>query len=285
MNITGIEDKEKSRKEKARKAVALAMQNRWKEAALVNRQILDDFPRDLEASNRLGKSLSELGRNKEAKKAFQKALEIAPHNSIAKKNLDRLNRIGDTTPRPTFKINATRQVFIEESGNTGVTTLVSLATPDILLKLSPGHPVNLQLDGGRLKVTAASEDYVGHVEPRLASRLLRLIKGGNQYEATITSVAEQELTIIIREISKHPSQKHIVSFPMRDNRNYPIYVTPNQITDYHRGSEDPGEGMAPIKDWSNDDTEPGDDDAFSPVFDRIINGPGEDLLSDATEEY
>ena len=35
-----------------------------------------------------------------------------------------------------------------------------------------------------------------------------------------------------------------------------------------------------IKDWSDDDTEPGDDDAFSPVFHRIINSADEDGEND-----
>ena len=32
-----------------------------------------------------------------------------------------------------------------------------------------------------------------------------------------------------------------------------------------------------VKDWSNDDTEPGDDEAFSPVIHRIINSPGDEM--------
>ena len=38
-----------------------------------------------------------------------------------------------------------------------------------------------------------------------------------------------------------------------------------------------------IKDWSDDDTEPGDDDAFTPVFHRIIKA-GEESISDDEDE-
>ena len=99
MNAHGIQDAEKVRKDLAKKAVALAMHSRWAEAATMNETILADFPRDLEAYNRLGKALSELGRNREAKEAFQRALEVSPNNGIAKKNLDRLARLGDDIPR------------------------------------------------------------------------------------------------------------------------------------------------------------------------------------------
>ncbi len=76
MSTRGFEDREKVKKDKAKKAVALAMNNRWEEAVIINRSIAQEFPKDLEAFNRMGKALSELGRNREAKKAFQSALEI-----------------------------------------------------------------------------------------------------------------------------------------------------------------------------------------------------------------
>lgn len=284
MNIPGIEEKEKIRKERAKKAVALAMQSRWEEAVLVNRSILKEFPQDMEAHNRLGKALSELGRNKEAKEAFRSALEISPHNSIARKNLDRLMRLGDDAPGPSVRSNAKPQVFIEESGKAGVTSLVNLASPNVLLKMAPGHPVQLQLDGSVLKIADQSGEYAGQVEPRLASRLVRLIKGGNQYDATVTSVSERELTIIIREVSKHPSQTDIVSFPLRNTSPYTMYV-PSPAIDYDLSDDGEDVDAVAVKDWSNDDTEPGDDEAFSPVFHRIINNPGDDSNSEEGEDF
>ena len=100
MKIPDAEDKVRVRKEKAKKAIALAMQNRWEDAVSLNRSILKDFSDDLEAYNRLGKALSELGRNREATEAFQSALQISPTNSIARKNLERLSRLGDEAPVP-----------------------------------------------------------------------------------------------------------------------------------------------------------------------------------------
>ena len=77
--------KERVRKDKVRRAIGLAMLSRWSEAAAINRAILIDSPNDLEAYNRLGKAYAELGRNVEAKTAFQQALDISPSNSIARK--------------------------------------------------------------------------------------------------------------------------------------------------------------------------------------------------------
>ena len=271
MNVTVDEDKEKARREKAKKAIALAMRSRWEEAVGANRSILKDFPEDLEAYNRLGKALSELGRNREAKRAFQQALKLSPNNSIARKNLGRLTRLGDEAPRVGCGSRVSPHAFIEESGKAGVTSLINLPAADVLVKLAPGHRVQLHLDGTGLRLVEPSGEYVGQVEPRLASRLTRLIKGGNRYEATVTRVGEQVLTVIIREVSKHPSQADIVSFPSRGGADYRVYL-PSALLGYELSEEEAGEGEpVVVKDWSDDDTEPGDDDAYTPVLHRIIS--------------
>lgn len=274
MNSNKTMDKEKIRKDRAKKAVALAMENRWDDAISINQAVLKDFPEDLEAFNRLGKAFSELGRNSEAVDAFEKALALSPHNSIARKNLDRLSRLGDVEDIGIATASSTKavpRVFIEESGKSGVTSLLNLAASKTLVKLAPGHVVQLGIDGNKLNVKNFAGEPVGRVEPKMASRLLRLIDGGNEYEATVTSTGPQDLSIIIRETYKHPSQASIVSFPSRSGGDYRVYVPSAGLT-YEDGDSD-GEALTgPMaKDWSDDDTEPGDDEAFTPVFHRIIN--------------
>ena len=283
MNSQATEDRAKIRKEKTKQAIALAMQSRWEEAIAINRSILEVFPQELEACNRLGKALSELGHNREAKTAFQSALEISPHNSIAKKNLERLMRLGDETPRAGVRSNTAPQVFIEDSVTSGVTTLLNLSSPDVLLKLAPGHPVQLEMGGNGLTITEPSGEYVGQVEPRLASRLGKLIKGGNTYTAAVRSVAENELTVMIREVYKDPSQADIVSFPSRGDTGTRVYLQ-STILAYEADEAEPaGTEPTTVKDWSDDDTEPGDDDAYTPVLHRIIN-PGDGAAGEEQED-
>ena len=227
-------DKEKLRKDQAKRAVALAMKSRWSEAVETNMSILGEFPEDLEANLRLGKALTELGRHKEAKSAFQRALELSPHNAIAKKNLDRLTQLGDDAPRENVGNKPAPKVFIEESGKAGVTSLINLVSPKELLKMAPGHTVEIQTENGGLKVASPTGEYLGQVEPRLASRLTRLIDGGNRYEATVTSAAEQELTVIVREVFQHPSQAGTVSFPSRSGQDGRVYL-PGTILGYESG--------------------------------------------------
>ncbi|MCH8206365.1 MAG: tetratricopeptide repeat protein [Chloroflexi bacterium] len=274
-----VEDREKVRKDLAKKAVGLAMQSRWEEAVEVNRSILHNFEDDLEAHNRLGKALSELGRNREAKEAFHRALELSPNNGIAKKNLDRLARLGEDSPGAAVRGSSIPPVFIEESGKAGVTSLVNLASPDVLVKLAPGHPVELFTEGSRLKIAEPSGEYAGQVEPKLASRLTRLIKGGNRYDATVRSVGERELTVIIRETNKDPSQARVVSFPSKGAGDYRAYL-PNTILSELTEDQPPEPERVVVKDWSDDDTEPGDDDAYTPVFHRIIKAGEEGVTEE-----
>ena len=283
MNAHRLEDRDKIRKDRAKRAVALAMHGKWEKAAAMNTSIVREFPEDLEAYNRLGKSLSELGRIREAIAAFEAVLQKSPNNSIAKKNLARLKKLSDeASPRVVRRAGRSVHAFIEESGMAGVTTLTKPAPTSTLLELTPGDLVNLSVTGRALMVTDESGAYIGQVEPRVGSRIARLIKGGNRYEATVTSAEGRRLDIIIRETYKSPSQMGVVSFPLRGSAEYGGYL-PSQAMTYDAGDDEmeiPVAEKIAVKDWSNDDTEPGDDEAFSPVIHRIINSPGDEMDDD-----
>ena len=49
------------KQQRSKEAIDLAMQARWKEAVTVNREIVQDFPEDVDAYNRLGRAYLELG--------------------------------------------------------------------------------------------------------------------------------------------------------------------------------------------------------------------------------
>ena len=75
--------------------------------------------------------------------AYMKALEIDPLNSIAQKNLNRLASLGEqeAAPRPAGR-KLSPQMFIEETGKTGVTVLVR-PNMDIAARMTAGDQVNL----------------------------------------------------------------------------------------------------------------------------------------------
>ena len=273
-----IEDKVKAKQERTKRAIALAMQNRWPEAAAVNRSLIDDFPGDLESYNRMGRALTELGRIDEAREAFRRVLEVSPHNTIARKNLDRLDQLGDNLPRHQPTNRRAARAFIGEFGKTLVTSLVNVAPPQTLARLTPGDDVNLELAGRRLNVREeASGEELGQVESKTASRLKRLMSGGNRYAATVKSVDDRTVTIIIREVYKHPSQVGIVSFPSKASSGSYASSAPAGYDSAEDENAVEAKRINAAKDWSDDDTEPGDDEAFTPSIHRIVNSTNEDF--------
>jgi tetratricopeptide (TPR) repeat protein len=227
------EDRVRLRRVLPERAIALAMENKWSEAADVNRKIIELYPNDADAYNRLGKALLEMGRYRDALDTYQKAVDLDPNNIIAKKNVERLAHLtakaplhengkngngkgkgksAEATPeREAARINPT--IFIEETGKTGLTTLIKLGDPAVLLKLTAGDRVELRVNDTALEVYDEEGQYVGAVEPRLAKRLIGLLAGGNRYTAAVTTVSDRSITIIVRETYQHPSQRGKLSFP------------------------------------------------------------------------
>ncbi len=205
------------RRQLGESAIAHATHGEWEAAVDANRQLLELGP-DIDAYNRLGKALAELGRHTEALKAYEQALERDATNRIAQRNVERLRLLSEAQkPAANGKgrpEKAPATVFIEEMGKTGRARLINLAGPRVLAPLSPGDAVQLAPEGEEL-IARVGSSAIGTVEPRIAARLLKLMASGNRYEAAITTIHEagNDLTIIIREVFTHPNNFGKVSFP------------------------------------------------------------------------
>src|SRR5205814_10061124 len=81
------EDRVRQKRTKSEQAISLAMKNRWEEAAQLNREILELFPNEVDAYNRLGKALTELGKYSDAREAYAHAVKLDPLHGIATKTL------------------------------------------------------------------------------------------------------------------------------------------------------------------------------------------------------
>jgi len=217
------EEKARLRQQLSKEAIDLALQGRWEEAQAVNRDIIEKFPSDVEAYNRLGRALTESGDFDGAKEAYLKALDLAPENAIAKKNLVRLTSLSESmatlrsSPKKasTSKAQARRvalDLFITEVGKAGVVNLHNVASVNVLAKMAFGDQVHLEARRQHLIVTNESGEYLGEVEPRQGLRLIKLMRGGNRYDAAILNVEEHKVQVIIKEVYQHPSQVGRPSF-------------------------------------------------------------------------
>ncbi|MFH1381685.1 MAG: tetratricopeptide repeat protein [Chloroflexota bacterium] len=220
------EEKTKLRRQFSKEAIALAMQGRWREAVVANKSLIENFPNDVDAYNRLGRAHMELGEYPSAKGAYQKAVELDPYNTIAKKNLSRLSLL-EKEAVATGEGSAQKvepQQFIEEVGKAGVVNLHRLAPPPVLARLVAGASVNLRVENANLVAENGQGEYLGQVDPRHAQRLVKLMESGNKYSAAVVSSTEQGVTIIIREVFQHPSQAGRPSFPSRGPEGFRPYI-------------------------------------------------------------
>lgn len=213
------------KQQRSKEAIDLAMQGRWQDAVAVNKEIIENFPNDVDTYNRLGRAYLELVDYTKAREAYGRAAELDPYNAIATRNLRRLNDLKEPTSLEVETDKVEPHHFIEEIGKAGVVTLYDLAPKEIRARMVAGDKVYLKVDGPSLMVENSRGEYLGRVEPRHAQRLTRLILGGNQYTAAVVRSTEDMETVIIREIYQDPSQVGRLSFPPKGLEEVRPYVS------------------------------------------------------------
>ena len=197
-------------------AVKLALAGQWERAAEINRAILELCPDDSEAANRLAKALMELTDYPAARMVLDDLRVRHPNNNIARKNLDRLQKLesaGAARPATSHHVVGAPPLFIEDGGKSCTTTLRRAGHASALADIVAGDTVTLVVRGDAVAVHSADNRRLGTVEPRLARRLRNLLDGGNQYCAAVVNIDEGVMSIVIRETQQHPSLRNVVSFP------------------------------------------------------------------------
>jgi hypothetical protein len=208
----------KPRSQYGEDAVQLAIAGKWDDAVKLNKFIVDNFGADEETQNRLGKALSELGKLKEAKSAYEAALKINPMNGIAKRNAARINAL--LHQKEGLKVGGTKvdlNLFVEEMGKTVITTVES-SPPDICSKVAAGDVAELRIEGDGIFAETSRGVRLGLLEAKLARRLTKFMRGGNRYQAGLTSCEGSAVKLIVRETYQDPRFAGKPSFPMKRKR-------------------------------------------------------------------
>ena len=277
------EEKARLRQRVSKEAIDLALQGKWEEAQAINRDIIEKFPSDVEAYNRLGRALTELGDFDGAKESYLKALQLAPENAIAKKNLARLISLSESMAtlkrshqKPsTSKVQARRvalDLFITEVGKAGVVNLHSVAPVKVLAKMGFGDQVHLKAKKQHLIVASEGGEYLGEVEPRQGLRLIKLMRAGNTYDAAILNVEEDKVQVIIKETYQHPSQVGHPSFPVKATEHLRTRIKESLL---RRGIiTDEGE-LIPESEYLEEEEELGPEEEALPEGFTVVGEDGE----------
>jgi tetratricopeptide (TPR) repeat protein len=287
-----------NRRHRADAAIAHALARRWDLAAQENRALLEDDPNDVEAANRLGKALTELGDTAGAIEAYEQALKIDATNAIARKNLARLDEQrkakrpartparaktaapGTPAPRSRRVDVATESLrtapLIEDFGKSADLRL-SRVNARAASQVSTGDPAELELTSSGVAVKANGGAILGHIDPRTGLRLKRMIEGGNKYSVVILRSEEGQVEVHVREVSKHPSLVGQASFlpQLGDKRRSPRAYTKASVLQYDRVDDD--------DDFDSDDEE----DVWRPRNTATFDSPvdAEEDEEDDEEEF
>lgn len=193
-------------------AIKAAIESDWEKAQKLNLAIVKQNPQDFSAFNRLARAYAELGKIEQARKAYRKVLSLDRDNPIASKNLERLSGVGKAKAPPQKKGPSPSDIFLEEPGKTKVVKLVRLAAPSVLSGLDNADPVYLVPKKRNVSVTSEDGSHLGVIPDDLSARLIRLMQGGNRYEAFVKVVKKGELQIFIRETFRSRRFKNFPSF-------------------------------------------------------------------------
>ncbi len=200
------------------KAIQTALLGDWNAAVTSNKELLKENPKDIEALNRLAFALFALGKNKDAKAAYQKVLALDILNPIALRGLSRLSGKASKKNSQTEKQQTQNNqklisnIFLEETGKTKIVELINVAEPKTIAKLRTGESVILSIKRSKMFILGNDKHYLGMLPDNIGRRLIKFLNGGNAYQAHVKSVLDKHIAIFIKETKRSNKFKNQPSF-------------------------------------------------------------------------
>jgi tetratricopeptide (TPR) repeat protein len=244
--LAEVPERVKTRTQLVEEALNAALSGDWQEALARNQEIIERFGADEETHNRTGKALTELGRLDDALAQYKATLERNPLNGIAIKQVSRLTELMEQkSALPKAQAGVDVNLFVEEMGKTALAQ-VSLEPGFDAARLSPGDQLQLTPQKDGLVVRTADDVLVGHVEAKLARRVLKFMTGGNRYAAAVANADDNDVRIIIRETYQAPEFAGHPSFPIRKTQEFRAYAKDSLLrdTDIEEALDDADEDVA-----------------------------------------
>lgn len=211
----------------AQKAISAALKSEWETAQKLNKELLKQDPKDIDALNRLARAYAELGEIAKAKKTAQKVIQIDPHNAIAAKALAKWRGLkkGDKSPATKYSAN----VFLEEPGKTKIVTLLHLGdSAKVIANLDAGDEVKLKIGNHRISICTQDNKYIGRLPDDLSVSLIKLIKSGNEYRGYVKSSNPHEVKVFLRETKRAKELAGVASFSS-EKINYISFTPPELV--------------------------------------------------------
>lgn len=199
-------------------AVQNALKGDWQNATSINKALINDNPNDVEALNRLAFAFTFLGKIKNAKATYKKVLKIDALNPIAIRSLKRLTDTNNYGRGKNLLTTHVYNTFLEETGKTKIIELVNTAQPRVIASLRIGQSLTISIKRSKIFIQDMEKQYIGVLPDDIGKRLIKLIKGGNQYETFVRSANSHRVAIFVKEIKKVKRFKNQPSFLQTSNK-------------------------------------------------------------------
>ncbi len=221
------------------KAIQAMLLGDWKNATSLNKALLNENPKDIDALNRLAYAFTILGKIQDARSTYRKVLKLDILNQIAIRNIKKLTDFG---PRQIAKsassIKGVSNTFLEETGKTKIISLVNTAQPKVIALLKTGQPVITAIKRSKIFIQDQNKQYLGVLPDDIGKKLIRLIKGGNAYEACIKSATEHNVSVFIKEVKRAGRYKNQPSFPQTTDSDLGLSKNKTKIRNFKIVEED-----------------------------------------------
>lgn len=230
-------------------AIKAALESRWEDALKLNDAIIQTDPKNVDALNRTAKAHFELGDFSQAQKFYSTVIDCDPYNPIAQKNLKILQTFkkssdgklanGNRKNNENGKvISISPAMFLNEPGKTKMVNLIKVAEPQKLSLAYCGMSVEMLIKNRGISISDTSGTYLGVLPDDLSYQLIRLINGGNKYEAIVKSVRINGLSILIRETFRSKKFKNQPSFLESSSKPKNEIITNYATSDGDNDSEE-----------------------------------------------
>lgn len=193
-------------------SIQSALSGDWENAVSTNKKLIKEDPTDIDALNRLAFAFTILGKTKDAKSTYQKVLKLDQLNSLALRNLKKLDNHKNSVSNSSANGLLVNNSFIEEQGKTKIVELVNIAQSSIVDTLRTGQSLKLSIKRLKIFVLDSDNRYVGVLPDDIGKRLIKFLKAGNQYDAFVKLAMGHHLIIFIKEVRKMARFKDQPSF-------------------------------------------------------------------------
>ncbi len=182
-------------------AITAATKGDWTLAIDLNKKIISTNPKDTATLNRLGRAYTAIGELNHAQKTYQKVLSIDPQNSIAIKNLEKLNNLKPHTQTQSLNKTtvANQELFIKKPGVTKLVNLVNLGSSEVIASLSCGDTIKIHFSKRTISVLDHLDRHIGKLPDDMAFRFNQLAKNGYYFSGCIKETSSTKVQIMIQE--------------------------------------------------------------------------------------